>query len=90
MRLWRILSPTFRDILRRTERGSNRAFWTPPLEQAQDGEMSLRPVDEREAVALRYGAGLSIREIARIAGTPQTTIKGRLHRGLRRLREDLG
>lgn len=46
--------------------------------------------EEREAVALRYGADLSLDEIARIAGTPVTTIKGRLHRGLQTLREELG
>lgn len=46
--------------------------------------------EEREAVALRYGADLSLKEIARIAGTPETTIKGRLHRGLQKLREELG
>jgi RNA polymerase sigma-70 factor (ECF subfamily) len=45
--------------------------------------------DEREAVALRYGADLSLREIASITGTRTTTIKGRLHRGLEKLRESL-
>jgi RNA polymerase sigma factor (sigma-70 family) len=48
------------------------------------------PDDEREAVALYYGADLSLEEIARITGTKTTTIKGRLARGRDRLRESLG
>lgn len=43
--------------------------------------------DEREAVALYYGADLSLEEIARVTGTKVTTIKGRLHRARERLRE---
>ena len=46
--------------------------------------------EEREAVALRYGADLSIEEIAKITGTKTTTVKGRLYRGLNGLRETLG
>ena len=47
------------------------------------------PEDEREAVALRYGAGLSLSEVAEVSGVPQTTAEGRVYRGLRRLREAL-
>src|SRR4051794_23508583 len=43
--------------------------------------------EEREAIALRYGADLSLREIAAVTGTRTTTVKGRLHRGLQGLRE---
>lgn len=46
--------------------------------------------DEREALALRYGADLSLREIATITGTRTTTVKGRIHRGLGKMREELG
>jgi RNA polymerase sigma-70 factor (ECF subfamily) len=46
--------------------------------------------EEREAVALRYGADLSIREIARLVRRPTTTVKGRLYHGLRKLRDELG
>jgi RNA polymerase sigma-70 factor (ECF subfamily) len=52
--------------------------------------LSTLSEEEREAVALRYGADLSLREIASAAGTRTTTIKGRIHRGLRKLREELG
>jgi hypothetical protein len=49
-------------------RGANRAFWTPPADQAQDEEMSLRPVDEREAVALRYAEHLTDTDLLTLAG----------------------
>jgi RNA polymerase sigma factor (sigma-70 family) len=52
--------------------------------------MAELPDDEREAVALYYGADLSLEEIARITGTRTTTIKGRLARARDRLRETLG
>ena len=45
--------------------------------------------DEREAIALRYGGDLSLKEIARVTGTETTTVKGRIHRGLRKLRSEL-
>jgi RNA polymerase sigma-70 factor, ECF subfamily len=52
--------------------------------------LATLPDDEREAVALYYGADLSLEEIARITGTRTTTIKGRLERARNRLRETLG
>jgi RNA polymerase sigma-70 factor (ECF subfamily) len=45
--------------------------------------------EEREAIALRFGADLSLREIAELLGAPQTTVEGRVYRALRRLRDDL-
>jgi RNA polymerase sigma-70 factor (ECF subfamily) len=48
------------------------------------------PDDEREAVALYYGADLSVEQIARVTGTKTTTVKGRLYRARERLRETLG
>jgi RNA polymerase sigma-70 factor (ECF subfamily) len=47
------------------------------------------PHDEQEALALRYGADLSLREMAQVAGVRQTTMEGRVYRGLRRLRDEL-
>jgi len=45
---------------------------------------------ERECVALRFGADLSLREIAAALGEPLTTVEGRLYRSLRKLRDALG
>jgi len=45
--------------------------------------------EEREAIALRYGGGLTLREIARVTGEPVTTVDGRVYRALRKLRAAL-
>jgi RNA polymerase sigma-70 factor (ECF subfamily) len=46
--------------------------------------------EERDALALRFGGGLTSPEIARLTGDPLTTIEGRVYRALRKLREILG
>ncbi len=46
--------------------------------------------EEREAIALRYGAGLTVPEMAKVLGEPLTTLEGRTYRALRKLREALG
>jgi RNA polymerase sigma-70 factor (ECF subfamily) len=43
--------------------------------------------EEREVVALRFGADLSLSEIAALLKERQSTVEGRLYRGLRRLRD---
>ena len=45
---------------------------------------------QREAVVLRHVLDLSEAETAAVLGCRQGTVKSRLHRGLARLREDLG
>jgi RNA polymerase sigma-70 factor (ECF subfamily) len=45
------------------------------------------PDEERTVIALRFGADLSVQEIAKLLGQRQTTVEGRLYRGLRRLRD---
>jgi RNA polymerase sigma-70 factor (ECF subfamily) len=44
---------------------------------------------EREAIALRYGADLTVPEIARLKREKLTTIEGRVYRGLRKLKEEI-
>lgn len=46
--------------------------------------------EERAVVALRFGADLSLREIAELLEERQSTVEGRLYRGLRRLRDIAG
>ncbi len=41
---------------------------------------------EREVLSLRFGADLTVPQIAKVTGEPLTTIEGRLYRGLRRMR----
>jgi RNA polymerase sigma factor (sigma-70 family) len=43
--------------------------------------------EEREAVALRYGADLTVPELAQVTGEPLTTVEGRVYRALRKLRD---
>ena len=45
--------------------------------------------EEREAVALRFGADLTVPEIAKLLGERLTTVEGRVYRALRKLRGEL-
>ena len=45
--------------------------------------------EEREAISLRFGAGLTVPELAAVLGEPLTTVEGRVYRALRKLREAL-
>lgn len=46
--------------------------------------------DERLVIALRFGAELTMPEIAGVIGEPLTTVEGRVYRALGKLRERLG
>ena len=43
--------------------------------------------EERDAIALRFGADLTVPEIAKLTGERLTTVEGRVYRALRKLRE---
>lgn len=45
--------------------------------------------EERQTIALRYGAELTAPEISKVIDEPLTTVEGRLYRGLRKLRDRL-
>ena len=45
--------------------------------------------EEREAVALRFGADMTVPEIAKVLDQPLTTVEGRVYRALRKLRAEL-
>jgi RNA polymerase sigma-70 factor (ECF subfamily) len=51
--------------------------------------MAVLSAEEREAIALRFGAALTVPEMAALLGEPLTTIEGRVYRALRKLREAL-
>jgi RNA polymerase sigma-70 factor (ECF subfamily) len=46
--------------------------------------------EEREAVALRYGADLTVPEMAKLLGEKLSTVEGRVYRALRKMRDELG
>jgi len=45
--------------------------------------------EEREAIALRFGADLTVPEMAELLKEPLTTVEGRVYRALRKLRDRL-
>lgn len=51
--------------------------------------LSVLTDEEREAIALRFGADLTVPEIAKLTGERLTTMEGRVYRALRKLREEM-
>jgi RNA polymerase sigma factor (sigma-70 family) len=65
-----------------------------PFAAVEDRDELRRALDtlspeEREAVALRFGADLTVPEIARVAGESRSTVHGRVYRALSKLREEM-
>lgn len=54
----------------------------------QQALATLRP-EEREAIALRYGADLTLEDVAGALGEPRSKIETRIYRGLKKLRAQL-
>lgn len=52
--------------------------------------LAALPEGERDAVVLRYVSRFTAAEVGRIVGESTTTVEGRVYRGLRRLRTQLG
>ena len=66
----------------------------PALEAMETRDRVVRSLavlseEEREAIALRFGAELTLKEIAVALDQPMTTVEGRVYRALRKLREEL-
>jgi RNA polymerase sigma-70 factor (ECF subfamily) len=66
-----------------------------PAEAVEHRDMVQRALaklsaEEREAIALRFGAELTVPEMSEALGEPLTTVEGRVYRALRKLRADLG
>ena len=51
------------------------------------GALARLTDEEREVIALRFGADLTVAQVAEAAGQPKTTVEGRLYRALRKLRD---
>jgi len=65
---------------------------TVELQEVVDRDLIARSLavlseEEREAIALRFGAELTVPEIAKLTGERVTTVEGRVYRALRKLRE---
>jgi RNA polymerase sigma factor (sigma-70 family) len=51
--------------------------------------LSTLSEDEREAIGLRFGADLKLREVARVVGESESATEKRISRGLEKLRREL-
>lgn len=102
--LYTIALNLLRDHARRTAAGARAlervvageaAFGEPSgieaIEQRDSLQRALGTLseDEREAVSLRFGADLTVPEIARVTGEKLTTVEGRVYRALRKLKSEL-
>jgi RNA polymerase sigma factor (sigma-70 family) len=54
------------------------------------GALGQLSAEEREAIALRFGGDLTLKEITRVTGESMTTVEGRVYRALRKMRDSLG
>jgi RNA polymerase sigma-70 factor (ECF subfamily) len=52
--------------------------------------MTILSDEEREAIALRFGADLTVPEMAKLLKQPLPRVEGRVYRSLRKLRDELG
>lgn len=98
---WRdawVLRVASREALRQLSRAPARASTPPAADEAESVALrhalvaALRrlPKRQREAVALRYLADLSERDVGLALGIRQGTVKTHLHRGLAALRDVMG
>ncbi len=69
--------------------GSEQALRAVETKQIVLGALASLSNEEREAVALRYGADLTLAETARVLGERRTTVEGRIYRALRKMRPHL-
>src|SRR5688572_21841218 len=69
--------------------GYQSAFETAELRQVVMAALNAVSDEEREALSLRYGADLSLNEIAKVIGKPRSTVEGRLYKGLKHVRAEL-
>jgi RNA polymerase sigma-70 factor, ECF subfamily len=71
--------------------GGGDFLWTETIESRDALGRALATLreEEREAIALRYGADLTVPEIAKVTRQPLTTVEGRVYRALRKLRDAL-
>ena len=51
--------------------------------------LAILSAEEREAIALRFGADMTVPEIAKVLGEPLPRVEGRVYRSLRKLRDEL-
>lgn len=66
--------------------GLDVGFDSLELKEALHEALRMLTVEEREAVALRYGADLTLADIGAVLDEPRSKVETRLYRGLKKLR----
>jgi len=99
--LYAIALNVLRDAARRADAESRAYARSAPLSAGPDRleaievrdelarAMARLSDDEREAIALRFGADMTVPEVAELLGEKLTTVEGRVYRALRKLRDAL-
>lgn len=80
---------TERRLMPRLSTGSSSGD-APTVEPSLSGALSVLPIEQRAVVVLACAFDWSEADIAEALGVRPGTVKSRLHRGLVRLREELG
>jgi RNA polymerase sigma factor (sigma-70 family) len=86
-----------RDVERRAleRHGTDAEMASTPGEEAVEARdavgraLELLSEEEREAIALRFGADLTVPEIAGLTNEKLTTVEGRVYRALRKMRDEM-
>jgi RNA polymerase sigma factor (sigma-70 family) len=60
-----------------------------PVAHDHDEALGTLTLDERQVIALRFGADLTVEQVARALDESRTTVEGRLYRALRKLGDEL-
>jgi RNA polymerase sigma-70 factor (ECF subfamily) len=80
--------------LERVGANESRTVYDGALGEVEDRDQLRRALarlreDEREAIALRFGSDLRLREVARVLGERQSAVEKRIARALEKLRDEL-
>ena len=80
-----------RQAMRTAEAGYDmqHEVWDLAVAEQVAGAMGELPVEERRAIELAYFDGHTYREVARLLGQPEGTVKSRIRNGMRRMRAAL-
>jgi RNA polymerase sigma-70 factor (ECF subfamily) len=80
-----------RDARRTAEAGYDveREVWDLAVSEAVSNALAELREEERSPIVLAYFGGYTYREVAEMLGQPEGTVKGRIRKGLNRLRSGL-
>ena len=81
-------------VLRHVSAGDSPEYFDARLDAVEHRDELYRALatlneDERECLALRFGADLKLRDVAGVLGEGESAVEGRIYRALDKLRENL-